>query len=113
MMPEEDWPRDEKSRGDNDGNLPMESESFNGRNVQATPEYEPRPVVDYVEQLTTKTDVDALEAGVKIGNQLLDSLKAPLNAAVAADDAQAAIWLKSIQQIQESAEPVRVIVGVV
>lgn len=70
----------------------------------------------YIEQLVLKTSVEELEAGVKIGLQLLESLKIPLNSAMVAEDnqvTQAGDWLKSIQQLQDSAKPVRTVVGVV
>lgn len=77
---------------------------------------QPIPETNFLEQLVSKTSAEELEAGVKIGLQLLDSLKIPLNDAMVVGDtqvAQAAAWLKSIQQLQDSAKPARTVVGVV
>lgn len=109
---EQDQPRGEPSR-DSDGDVHMNHEVPDGHDIRATPEYQPRPTTDYIEKLITSTAVHELEAAVKIGNQLLDSLKIPLNAAVAANHPQATLWLKNIQQVQESANPGRIVVGVV
>lgn len=97
---------------DGDGDVLVKHEFPDDHSVQATPEYQPLPVTDFIEQLMASTAVHKLEAAVKIGNQLLDDIKVPL-AAVADNHAESAAWLRSIQQVQESAKPGRAVVGVV
>lgn len=86
---------------------PEPDDKDDGEPKQAAPE------TNYIEQLVSKTSAVELEAGVKIGLQLLDSLKTPLDAALVVEDPQAANWLRSIQQLQDSARPARTVVGVV
>lgn len=72
------------------------------------------PETNYMDQLVSKTSADELEAGVALGLQLLDSLKAPLNSVLAVTNTtKAATWLEAIQHLQDAAKPSRTVVGVV
>lgn len=69
---------------------------------------------DCLDQVMSKTSAEELEAGVRLGMQLLDNLRAPLNAALAVSTTTTASdWVKAIQQLQDSAKPARTVVGVV
>lgn len=80
---------------------------------QPEPESEASYETNYLEQLVSQASTEQLENGVKIGVQLLDTLIEPLNVAIGTGDTQAAQWLKSIQQLQDEAKPIRTVVGVV
>lgn len=77
------------------------------------PQQKPPPEKSFLEQLVDETAPENLENGVRIGVQLLDSLKEPLEAALGAEDTQAGQWLKAIRDLQDEAKPTRTIVGVV
>ncbi|KUI60678.1 Nuclear GTPase SLIP-GC [Cytospora mali] len=66
-----------------------------------------------IERMVSKASTEELEAGVKIGIQLLENLKLPLQAALGTGETQASQWLKSIEQLQDEAKPARTVVGVV
>ncbi|ROW06521.1 hypothetical protein VMCG_04292 [Cytospora schulzeri] len=68
---------------------------------------------NYIERLVSNASTEELEAGVKIGVQLLDNLKPPLQAALVSGDTQASNWLESITRLQDEAKPARTVVGVV
>lgn len=68
---------------------------------------------NYIERLVSNASTEELEAGVKIGIQLLDNLKPPLQAAFASGETQASNWLESITRLQDDAKPARTVVGVV
>ncbi|KUI73699.1 Nuclear GTPase SLIP-GC [Cytospora mali] len=66
-----------------------------------------------IERMVSKASTEELETGVKIGIQLLENLKLPLQAALGTGETQASQWLKSIEQLQDEAKPARTVVGVV
>ncbi|KAK2040434.1 hypothetical protein LZ31DRAFT_634095 [Colletotrichum somersetense] len=68
---------------------------------------------DPLEQWTTETSPEILEEGVKIGMELLESLKIPLGLTASLPETQGSAWLKAINDIQSRSQPPKTIVGVV
>lgn len=66
-----------------------------------------------LQELISSGHIETLEAGVQVGLKLLDKIRAPLETVMSDKSSIAARWLKSIMRVQSSAEPTRVIVGVV
>ncbi|KAK1593767.1 Dynamin family-domain-containing protein [Colletotrichum navitas] len=69
--------------------------------------------VDSLEQWATETSPEILEKGVKIGMELLESLKVPLGLTASLPETQGSTWLKAINDIQSRSQPPKTIVGVV
>ncbi|KAK3319346.1 hypothetical protein B0H66DRAFT_591910 [Apodospora peruviana] len=73
----------------------------------------PDPEQIYLQTLISATSPEVLERGVKVGLDVLEGLKGPLDAAVPLNTTQASQWLKSISELKARAKPKRTIVGVV
>ncbi|KAK2001920.1 hypothetical protein LX36DRAFT_652804 [Colletotrichum falcatum] len=69
--------------------------------------------VDLLEQWTRETSPEILEEGVRIGMELLDSLKTPLALTASLPETQASTWLKAINDVQARSLPPKTVVGVV
>ncbi|KAF9881435.1 tat pathway signal sequence [Colletotrichum karsti] len=86
-----------------------------GEPESGIPEINQHQEPDPLEQWAKETSPEVLEEGVKIGLDLLENLKFPLNAAAAASlsDTQAPAWLNAIKDLQSRSKASKTIVGVV
>ncbi|KAK1531727.1 hypothetical protein CPAR01_11376 [Colletotrichum paranaense] len=70
-------------------------------------------VPDFLEQWTTETSPEILERGVKIGLEVLESLKIPLSLTASLPGTQAMTWVRAIEDLKARSRPSKTIVGVV
>ncbi|KAG7055961.1 tat pathway signal sequence [Colletotrichum scovillei] len=70
-------------------------------------------VPDFLEQWTTETSPEILEQGVKIGLEVLESLKVPLSLTASLPGTQAMTWVRAIEDLKARSRPSKTIVGVV
>lgn len=66
-----------------------------------------------LEQWAKQTSPKILEDGVKLGMDLLETIKFPLTAAASIPNTQASAWLNAITHLESSAQPFKTVVGVV
>ncbi|KAI3556048.1 hypothetical protein CABS03_09581 [Colletotrichum abscissum] len=70
-------------------------------------------VPGFLEQWTTETSPEILERGVKIGLEVLESLKVPLSLTASLPGTQAMTWVRAIEDLKARSRPSKTIVGVV
>jgi hypothetical protein len=82
------------------------------RETTTEPEEEPQDT-NYLQRLLTRETPEILEAGVKIGTDLLDNLAASLTLENLDAYPDAKAWKRSVEELKEQAKPTKTIVGVV
>ncbi|KAK7450956.1 hypothetical protein Landi51_05272 [Colletotrichum acutatum] len=70
-------------------------------------------IPNFLEQWTTETSPEILERGVKIGLEVLGSLKVPLSLTASLPGTQAMTWVRAIEDLKARSRPSKTIVGVV
>ncbi|WYZ44801.1 hypothetical protein EsH8_VIII_000117 [Colletotrichum jinshuiense] len=106
--------KQEPARGAVDLGVPATNTSVPAPGPAPAQNDEPQDQVpDPLEQWSSETSPEVLEEGVKIGMDLLESLKVPLGLTVSLQETQASTWMKAIESLQARAQPSKTIVGVV
>ncbi|OHF02935.1 hypothetical protein CORC01_01693 [Colletotrichum orchidophilum] len=92
-------------------NTPAHNDSASTEDPEQPVPYQEEP--NYLEQWTKETSPEILEQGVKIGLDVLESLKTPLSLTGSLPGTQVSSWVKAIEDLKTRSRPSKTIVGVV